>query len=267
MVPVSEEQLDALRCAGVGAAYGPRVVLREVNAAFQGGTLTAVIGPNGCGKSTLLRVLLGAVAPRGGRVTIGGAAVASLSGAARAERLAFIAQRPEVWAAFTVREVVGFGRYALGLSALAVEAALGRMDLRRCEADPVATLSEGQRQRVALARVLAQFHHKGEPGRVRAVLADEPFAAMDPRHALHALGVLRELAESATAVVVVMHDLNLARRHADRVLMIDGEGRVAAHGPAAEVLTPARLERVFETVFDDGQPSLMARTGAGNAPL
>ena len=241
----------SLRAEQVEYAYAAgRPVLRGVSAKFAAGAVTALLGPNGSGKSTLLRLLLGTLSPQAGRCEIGGEATAGLSAKARGVRLAFVPQRPTVWAPFKVREVVAMGRHAQRRDDGAVDAALFAMELSDRVEEPFGTLSVGQQQRAALARVLAQVADE-RPGETRAILADEPVAALDPRHALAALAALRAEAARGLAVVVVLHDLALAARYADRAVLLTDRGTVDGGGdaPAEEVLVPERLARVFGTGF------------------
>lgn len=239
----------------VGFGYGAgRLVLRGVSAGFAAGAVTAVLGPNGSGKSTLLRLLLGTLRPSAGRCLMGGEPTAGLSAKSRGVRLAFVPQRPTVWAPFSVREVVAMGRHAQRRDDGVVEAALVAMELSGRAEEPFGTLSVGQQQRAALARVLAQVADErlgSGGGETRAILADEPVAALDPRHALAALAALRAQAARGLAVVVVLHDLALAARCADRAVLLTERGTVDGGGdaPAAEVLVPERLARVFGTGF------------------
>jgi len=242
-----------------------RPVLRGVSCQIAPGAVTVIVGPNGCGKSTLLRLMLGTLCPLSGSIRFGEAAegrggrdVASFAASERAARLAFVAQRPEVWADYTVAEVAAFGRFALGASASSVQRALVAMQLADRADESAAALSEGQRQRVSLARVLAQFDgSKAGTAAFRAVLADEPISAMDPRHAIAALGVLRAMKDERTAVVLVLHDLTLALRFGDAAIVLAGDGTVAASGPIATTLTLDVVGRVFGTAFERHGPALI----------
>ncbi len=241
-------------CFSYGPDAGRRRVLDGVTMDVSEG-VTAVIGPNGSGKSTLLRLMLGLLRPASGEVaweTSKGIVPAHRLGAAGlARRCAYIPQRAEVSSAFTVREVAALGRFALSASDEAVFRALDRMDVLDRRDDPYAHLSAGQQQRVVAARALAQL----DPGNARAgpgalggkvLLADEPFSALDPAHAELMAGALRETARAGAGVVVVLHDLTTA----DRVLLLDPSGNVAAHGGVGEAMTPEILRRVFGVGFE-----------------
>ncbi len=245
-----------------------RPVLRGVWCAVDPGTVTALVGPNGAGKTTLLRVLLGLVRPAAGSATLDGADLTNLSHAQRAARIGYLPQRGSVAFPFTVREVVRLGRYSAGARRAGDDApvsrALERVGLLDRADEPLGTLSAGQQQRASLARVLAQLADGGDPrtrktgpAPTRFLLADEPVAALDPRHALETMALLRALAAEGLGVLAVLHDLTFAARFADRVVVLDGSGSVAASGPVAEALDPARLTGVYGVGF--------ARIGAGEA--
>ncbi|MFG0304922.1 MAG: ABC transporter ATP-binding protein [Phycisphaerales bacterium JB040] len=244
----------AMRCEGIGHGFhAGQTVLRSVSASFEAGTLTVIVGPNGSGKTTLVRVLAGLVRPREGRVLLGDRGVRSLGARERARRLAFVPQRPEVGFGYTVREVVGFGRFAAGEGGSAgggrgaeVESALEAIELSERADEPFLELSVGQQQRAVLGRALAQL---GDGVDAKVLLADEPVSAMDPSHAQLALGLIRERVSRGLACAVVLHDPTLARRFADRGLVLDQHGGVAASGPAEETLTPRVLEGVFGVRF------------------
>jgi iron complex transport system ATP-binding protein len=222
--------------------------LREVSAVFMPGEVTAVLGPNGAGKSTLLRCLAGVISTSPQRqqgVFLAGILLSVIAPSTLATRLAFLPQREETPTGFTVEEVVGMGS-AAGGDPGQTEPALQRLALVPLRRRTVETLSEGQRQRVALARTFAQTC--GTLERPGVVLADEPAAALDPALAAEAMGVFREMAGRGRTVVVVLHDADLALRAADRALLLaggEGGGTVLAQGVAGECLSPGNLETLF----------------------
>lgn len=237
-----------LRLKDVSFGYSPhRKVLTDVSAEFAGGTLTAVLGPNGAGKSTLLRILLGIVRPQRGLVSLDDRPLAAIARSHLATRVAYIAQRGEVAFAFTVREVVGLGRYGRPGTDAAGSSAIREVGLADRENDMFAELSVGQQQRVSVARSIVQLD--GRDPATTAILADEPVAAMDPPHALSTMTLLADRARRGAAVVVVLHDLYLAGAFASHLVILGADGRVQAQGPAAQVLEPATLERAFDVPF------------------
>ncbi len=243
----------SLRADNVEFSYVPsRAVLRGVSADFQPGRFTAVIGPNGAGKSTLLRLLAGVARPTRGRVTWGGADLTGMPDAARARSVAFIPQASEVSFPFAVREVVRMGLYAARRGGDArVSAALEAVGLTQHAGEPFGTLSAGQRQRVTLARALAQLDLSGDGAASgKALIADEPVSAMDPARALATLSTLRGLSRRGATVVVVLHDLALVLGAADDVALIDSAGQLAAMGPVHDTLRPVVLRGLFGVEFE-----------------
>lgn len=237
-------------------------ILREVGASFTPGRIAAILGPNGAGKSTLLRAALGFVKPWSGRASLDARDVRSLRSAERVVRLAYVPQRPEVAGAFTARRVVALGRHALPARDDLVERVLASLELDRFADRPFATLSVGQQQRVALARALTQLGaFDDEPLAGKALLADEPMSAMDPRFVGIAAANLRRLAQRGATVVVVLHDATTALRLSDDVLALSCDGRVAASGPTDRTLTAGMLESLygtrFETIREDGRGALL----------
>jgi iron complex transport system ATP-binding protein len=229
-------------------SYGALPVLRGVTAEARPGRITALLGPNAAGKSTLLRCAIGALRPDGGAALVDGRDAASLRGAALARRVAYVAQRPVVSAAFTVRDVVALGRFALPADPGRVDAALGRLQLESVADRPFPALSVGQQQRVALARAVAQL----EPG--ATLVLDEPASAMDLAHARDCFGLLRALADEGTTVLVALHDVGAAAAVADDAWILAPEGappsRLVAAGPVDEVMQVEVLERVFGVDFE-----------------
>jgi len=223
-------------------------VLRSVSAVFDRG-ITAVVGPNGSGKTTLLRLLAGLLRPEAGHVNLGGAGITSLSAQARARFVAYVPQRPVVSAAFTVRRVVELGRYALHDDPAAVDRALHAADVSALADKVFGALSTGEQQRVTLARALAQLDRGGADSGPLHLLADEPTAAMDPEHRLLTAELLSRLGRDGVCVVVVLHDLTLARRLAERALVLGRDGAVRAFGPVEQALSPETLRDVFAVKF------------------
>ena len=249
----------ALLVDSLSFAYRPGTpVLQDVAARFEPGLVTAILGPNGSGKSTLLRCMLGLLKPDAGSVRLDGRSIHALPEPERARVMAYIPQRPSVAFGFSVADIVALGcgtRTPAAAARAASASALRAVGLTDRAGEPFAELSMGQQQRAVLARAVAQLHaseaadHPPEPTAHRALLADEPTSAIDPRHAIEAMRLLRAEAAGGRVVVVVLHDLTAALRSADRVLLLDQTGRVAAQGPASEALDSATLRRVFAIDF------------------
>ncbi len=235
----------ALEFENWSAGYAPgRAVVHAVWGGWRRGVVTALLGPNGSGKSTLLRSAIGQLRDTQGKARLGTDDPRALSAAERSRRVAYLPQASGVRFAFTVRQVVAMGRFGLGRGdhAAAVERALGRFELTDRAERVFAELSGGQQRRALLARAFAQADHAG----ALSLLADEPTDGLDLKHVEHAMSALRELAHgpSRLAVVVVLHDLNLAGRFADEAWLLH-DGRCVQQGAVAEVLDPRRLETVY----------------------
>jgi len=234
------------RCAELTFRYpgAARPAVDGVALGVPAAACTAVLGPNGSGKSTLLRLLLGTLTPAAGEVHFGGRAVGAWPRAELARAVGVVPQGEELAFPVTVEELVRMGRYPhLGAfrrggpgDDRAVAEAMARCDVARFAGRPLATLSGGERQRVRLARALAQ-----EP---RALALDEPTAALDVRHEMAIFELLRGLRAGGVTVLLVTHNLNLAARYADQLVLLSA-GRVAAEGTPADVITRENVERVY----------------------
>jgi len=234
-----------LRGAGVRYRDGEPEVLSDVDLRVERGRLCAVLGPNGAGKTTLVRLLTGVLVPTRGEARFLGRPLATWSRAELARRLAVVSQEPPPAVPLTVREYVTLGRnpYRSPWSSLGasghelVSRTLARTGLARLDARPVSELSGGERQRAKLARALAQ-----EP---EVLVLDEPTAHLDIGHGLWVFDAMRELVDRHGLTVLCMtHDMNLASRHADRIVLV-ADGGVVAAGTPAEVLRPAALEAAY----------------------
>ena len=233
-----------LACHDVGLTLGGRRVLDGIDLALEGGSLLAILGPNGAGKSSLLRLLAGVQATDSGEITLAGTQLGVPRPAALARQIGYLAQHAHAVWPLAVRDVVALGRlpWRRAWSPLAehdhqaVLRAMRAADVEHLAQRAISQLSGGERARVMLARVLA-----GEP---QVVLADEPVAGLDPAHQIDVMQLLVRLARQGAAVAVVLHDLTLAARYADRVaLLLDG--RLHADGTPHEVLVDATLRSCF----------------------
>lgn len=232
-----------LEARGLGVSIDGRWIIESLDIAFQPGEFVAVIGPNGAGKTTLIRALSG-LQPAFGRIAVAGVTFDNLDARTRARVLGYLPQGHVFYWPMPVLDVVGLGRVPHGAGAgslsvadrAAVADAMAATETVGFADRPVTTLSGGERARVALARVLAV--------EAAAILADEPTASLDPRYQLLVLEMLREQAERGVAVIAVLHDLSMASRFADRVVVMDA-GKVVEDGPPPEVITPKMLRTVF----------------------
>ena len=233
-----------LTARGLGVTLSGRVVLKDVSLALSAGHLVALVGPNGAGKTTLLRSLAGLI-PSDGTIEIGGQALSSLQLRERAKRFGYLPQGHVVHWPLPARDIVALGRYPHGatdparLSPRDTEAVLRAMqavDVMQFSERRVTELSGGERSRVALARVLAV--------EAPVILADEPTASLDPRHQIDVMKNLRTTADNGVLVIVVTHDLGLAARFADHVLVLR-EGRLVSQGTPSVALSEQVMADVF----------------------
>jgi iron complex transport system ATP-binding protein len=240
-----------LQASGVAFRYGAGDVLRGVSLEVPADGFVGILGPNGSGKTTLLRVLAGTLRPQGGRVSLDGVDLASLSRTDLARRMAVVPQETRLAFDFTALEVVLMGRYPHlgtfeieGPKDLAIaDAALAATGTRELADRPFTTLSGGEKQRVIIAAALAQIGQGTD--RAATLLLDEPTAALDLAYQLEIASLLRELQQRVRiAIVVSTHDLNFAAGLC-RSLVLLKAGQVLAAGPTSEVLTPDRIRELY----------------------
>ncbi|MDP3076999.1 ABC transporter ATP-binding protein [Bradyrhizobium sp.] len=233
-----------LTAQGLNVELAGRIVLKDISLTLSSGHLVALVGPNGAGKTTLLRALAGLL-PSDGVIHVGGEALSSLALRERARRFAYLPQGHIVHWPLPARDIVALGRYPHGatdparLSAKDSEAVLRAMqatDVVEFSERRVTELSGGERSRVALARVLAV--------EAPVILADEPTASLDPRYQLDVMKSLRAAADQGVLVIVVTHDLGLAARFADHLLVLK-EGCLVAQGTPAAALSEQVMANVF----------------------
>jgi len=237
-------EVALLTAKGLGVRLAGRVVLNDVSLSLSPGHLVALVGPNGAGKTTLLRALAGLI-PAEGEIEIGGQRLSSLPLRERAKRFGYLPQGHVVHWPLPARDIVALGRYPHGATdparlspkdAEAVLRAMQAVDVIEFSDRRVTELSGGERSRVALARVLAV--------EAPVILADEPTASLDPRHQIDVMKNLRTTADSGVLVIVVTHDLGLAARFADHVLVLR-DGRLVSQGAPAEALSEQVMADVF----------------------
>jgi iron complex transport system ATP-binding protein len=230
-----------IEARGIVVERKGRPILGGVDFRAPAGKVTAVLGANGAGKSTLLKVLCGDLKPDAGEIKIDRRTLAEWRPGDLARVRAVVPQSSALNFPFTVLEVVLQGRapHRAGqmVDEAAAVAALEAVDLGRHVARDYTTLSGGERQRVHLARALAQVGFVGEG---RCLLLDEPTSSLDLRHQHEVLGVMRRFAESGGCAVVVLHDLNLCVKYADKVCLLH-YGRVLGSGDSGAVMTPEWL--------------------------
>ncbi len=262
----------ALRAVGLTIRFGERVALRDVTLEVPRGQFVALAGPNGSGKTTLVRAALGFLAPDAGGVDLFGTPVQDLPIRERARRVAWVPQFEALRDDVPLGEYVLYGRYPFHrpleadstLDRAAARRALEEVGLADRATDGILSISGGERQRAILARALAQ--------ETPLLLLDEPTTHLDIGHQIDLLERVRRLArERAGTVVAALHDLNLAARYADRIVVLH-RGRIVADGAPREVLSTELLARVWgvdaELGVDaaSGLPYLLPRRLVGAAP-
>jgi iron complex transport system ATP-binding protein len=234
-----------LRVDNLGVTLSGRAVLEDVSLSFSSRHLVALVGPNGAGKTTLLRALAGLVRSTG-TVEVGGDLLSSLPLRERAKRFGYLPQGHVVHWPLQVRDIVALGRYPRGATdparlssddEIAITRAMQATEIMTLAARRVTELSGGERSRVALARVLA--------GEAPVLLADEPTASLDPRFQIDVMKNLRSTADRGVLVIVVTHDLALAARFADTILVLSN-GRLVAQGTPEQALSEAVMADVFK---------------------
>lgn len=235
--------MTALSADQINVTLGGTTILEDVSFDVDRGTWTGLLGPNGSGKTTLLRAVAGLV-PHTGRVTLLGIPLAAWSARLRARRLAFVRQSVGLTFDFTVGELVGLGRgphkaWLEGANAddrHRVQAALERVGLEGFTSRSALSLSGGELQRAFLAQALVQ--------EADVLLLDEPTAHLDVHFQYEMMDVVRHLVDNGRTVVAVFHDLTLAARYADQLLVLS-DGRLAESGPPRTVLTEATIAAIF----------------------
>ena len=235
--------MSVLSVSNVTVRIGAKEIVREASLVLEAGELVALVGPNGAGKTTLMRALAGLI-PAQGAIMLQGKPLPNLTPRERARMVSYLPQGHIFHWPMSVESIVMLGRAPHGDAfsgaspgdRAAVAQAMVTTETQLFAERAVTTLSGGEKARVALARALAT--------QAPVLLADEPTAALDPRHQLVVMELLRNAAGGGNAILAIMHDLTLAARFADRVLVMNA-GRIVAAGTPAEALAPERLATVF----------------------
>ena len=237
--------MSTLEVKNVSVQVSDKTLLNNISLNLEPGEVVSVLGPNGAGKSTLMKVITGERKASSGDVFINGRNDWSLN--ERALMLGVLPQSSSLNFPFTAEEVVALGRIPCATDQAEnqqiVCEALAKVDGLHLKESHYTTLSGGERQRVHMARVLAQIWDRCSLGD-RYLLLDEPTSALDPQHQQLTLKMARQEAGNGMGVLVILHDLNLASRYSDRIIMLK-EGCIAAEGSPEEVLVPATIQSIF----------------------
>ncbi|MCP3472778.1 heme ABC transporter ATP-binding protein [Bradyrhizobium sp. CCGUVB1N3] len=255
-----------IEARGLTRRAGRATLLEAVNLRVTEGEMIAIIGPNGAGKSTLLRLLSGDLRPSLGEVLLKRRNVHFYTPRELAAHRAMLSQHVNVTFPFTVEEIVRMGaddRGGRGADVL-VDAALHEVGLYDFRNRQLPTLSGGEQQRAHFARVLVQLACGEATHGPGLLLLDEPTSSLDLRHQIDLVESARRRAAGGTAVIAILHDLNLAIRFADRLVVLRN-GRLAADGGRGEVVTPQTIRDIFEIDAvvhrgDDGVPYLLPQS-------
>jgi iron complex transport system ATP-binding protein len=240
-------------------------LLREINLEVAQGSIAAIVGPNGSGKTSLLKVVSREVDAQHGKVEINGHDVGTLTLAERAQRFGVLPQEANLDFPFTVEEVVQMGRIphltTMRENIAIVNEILAEMELESIRYRIYPTLSGGEKQRVQIGRVLSQIWGNREQA---CLFLDEPTSALDLAHQIALLKTLRQIAKLGSTVMIVLHDINLALRFAEHVVLLF-DGRVLSSGTPLEVFSTDNMKTAFQvdidifTTDDPKRPFLIAR--------
>lgn len=261
-----EGPAPAISVRDLSVSFGELSVLSGVDLAVKAGTLVGLVGPNGAGKTTLLRAIKGTLTPDAGEVRLAGDSVSELSAKRTGRRVASVPQETSLSFDFPVRNVVEMGRTPhvdrFGShdadDAAAVREAMAAANVERFADRSITELSGGERGRVLLARALAQ--------ETPALLLDEPTASLDVNHAIRTLELVRELVDDGKAAVAAIHDLELAARYCDELVLL-AEGEVHAVGPPEAVLTARSLRAAFDAEAFVGRNPTTGRPTVTSFPV
>ncbi|MGK0441622.1 MAG: iron complex transport system ATP-binding protein [Pseudohongiellaceae bacterium] len=224
-----------------------KTILKNISVEVNDGELVVILGPNGAGKSSLLKVVSGELKYDSGEINFRSQPLDAWPLQEKSRQCAVLAQQSLLNFPFTVFEVVSLGRTPHSTGAAAdkkiVDEALSLMDIQHLRFQLYTQLSGGEKQRVQLARVLAQVW-QGDS----LLLLDEPTSALDFSHQQQIMNVLKKKTMAGSAVLMVLHDLNLAASYADKIILVD-DGRICAMGPPEEVLKTDLLQEVFNIKF------------------
>ncbi|WP_445939083.1 ABC transporter ATP-binding protein [Pseudomonas sp.] len=264
MTPLAPPAPAQLRAKKLSFAYPGKSVLQDISFELPKGKLVGIVGPNGSGKSTLLKLLARQLPLQGGEVELNGTPLQRYGMKALARELAFLPQRPVMAEGIRVEQLVQYGRHPhqgwfnqwSDEDALQVSRARDAMQLQDIWQQAASSLSGGQAQRAWLGMILAQ--------NTDLVLLDEPTSALDIGHQAEVMEAVLNIVAEGRTVLIVIHDLGVAARYCDEIIALDN-GRVAAMGPAREVINKPLVDQLYQTDVDilaapdDGAPVVVPR--------
>lgn len=238
------EATSALEVHGISFGYNGGLLLKNISFAVAAGELIALVGPNGSGKTTLLKMMLGLLPPSSGEVTLLGRPLVTYHPRTRAKAIAYVSQQPALSFPLTARELVSLGRYPHGgrgtdavADTLAIAHALEKTAAKDFSNRPFNSLSGGEKQKILIARALAQS--------AQVILLDEPTLHLDLQFQLQILSALKRLCvEEGITVITVLHDVNLASLFADKALLLSS-GELRGFGPVAEVMDEKSIKELL----------------------
>lgn len=240
---------SAMHCQHLHLKLGGKIILDDINLHIFQGEVTTLLGPNGAGKSSLLKILsdeIKATANSGCEIRYFNEPKMSWNRGKLAKHIGILPQQSSLTFAFTVREVVELGLLPLSLSRkhanAIVDEALQKVDVLHLAERLYPLLSGGEKQRVHFARVLTQISQSGDK---TILMLDEPTSALDLSHQHNTLSIARTMANQGAAVIIVLHDLNLAAQYSDRVLILN-EGKIQADGTPWQALTAPMIKQVYQ---------------------
>jgi iron complex transport system ATP-binding protein len=266
---------ELLTASGISLSIGQATLLRHVDLSLRGGETVAIVGPNGVGKSTLLRLLSADLRPTGGNVALKGRNIDAWSPADLAMQRAMLSQHITVSFPFTVEEVIRMGAGNRPLTAVQklIDDAIAEVGLDAFRHRELPTMSGGEQQRAHFARILVQLACGEAACGPGVLMLDEPTSSLDLRHQIALVETSKQRARNGTAVIAVLHDLNLAIRFADRIVVMC-DGAIAAEGTPRETITGDVLRSVFHidvpvVQSDNGMPYLLPQSmrSAADSPL
>jgi len=256
-----EEQIHevVVSCQNAGLRVAGKDLISNIKLDIARGKITAVVGENGAGKTTLLDVLAGDLKVTSGKVFYGDVLIEQINLSKLAQRRAYLRQQQSLEFGFKVRDVVQLGRLPFVQESGVVQEVIAALALEDLLERAYTTLSGGEKQRVQIARVLAQVWQRSGaqgteiPEEGIVCLLDEPLASLDLRHQHHLLRLLRGLADQGLAVVLVLHNLQIAAEHADHIVLLKS-GALIAQGAANEVFTDGFMQQGFDMRLSDVFP-------------